>query len=193
MPGSGDDVLVVKDMATLKALADPLRRSILDILDTARTVKELAAELDRPADRLYYHLDLLEHRGLVRAIEERGRERRYVAAAKSITVDPAITMPPAIATDLVSGTLTQLQTEYVTAIARTKGRGRPRRVLLSVRHVLLTEAERAELMDHLREIAERYPDARHRDATDAEHEGDTEARTPFGVVTGMWPVTEEGP
>lgn len=36
-----------------------------------RTLKQLVAELDLPTTRLYYHVNLLESHGLIRAVETR--------------------------------------------------------------------------------------------------------------------------
>ena len=73
----------------LKALANPLRVQILDlVLERAATVTELAAALDRPKSSVAYHVDTLVEAGLlqvvrtrrVRAIEERfyGRTGRTI-------------------------------------------------------------------------------------------------------------------
>lgn len=74
----------ITDRAQLAALAAPLRQELLDSLRAAggaASVRELAAQLGRPADGLYYHLRVLGELGLV--TEEAGRsrggraERRY--------------------------------------------------------------------------------------------------------------------
>ena len=50
-----------------RSLADPIRIRIFEELSVgSRTVRELADLLGMPADRLYYHLDLLEGGGVVR-------------------------------------------------------------------------------------------------------------------------------
>src|SRR5205085_3177564 len=53
------------------------------MLDGGRTVKELAAALDVPTTRLYYHMKILEQHGLVEVVERRMvsgiEERRYRA------------------------------------------------------------------------------------------------------------------
>jgi DNA-binding transcriptional ArsR family regulator len=55
---------LVDDVATLKALADPVRLAILDALNRhdpqPLTAKELAAELGEPQTKLYRHLKQLE-------------------------------------------------------------------------------------------------------------------------------------
>jgi DNA-binding transcriptional ArsR family regulator len=88
-----DDMLVVTAPAQLRAMADPLRGTLLDLLlERAATVTELAKAVDRPKSTVAYHVNLLLETQLlkivgtrrVRAIEERfyGRVARtyYVGA-----------------------------------------------------------------------------------------------------------------
>jgi DNA-binding transcriptional ArsR family regulator len=84
-----DDQVVADRPAQVKALADPLRSTILDlVLERAATVSELAEAVDRPKSSVAYHVDVLVDLGLlkvvrtrrVRAIEERfyGRVGRTI-------------------------------------------------------------------------------------------------------------------
>lgn len=80
------------DPVKLRVLADPVRSFIVYSLVTeAKTVKQLAAELDCPPTRLYYHLEQLQKHGLV--FVERTRvvsgitEKSYRAAAKDWVLD----------------------------------------------------------------------------------------------------------
>lgn len=84
-----DDLVHADTPARLKALADPLRTTILDlVLERAMTVTELAARLKRPKGSVAYHVKVLIDAGLlqivrtqkVRAIEERyyGRSGRTI-------------------------------------------------------------------------------------------------------------------
>lgn len=88
-----DDLLVVTAPEQLRALADHLRGTLLElVLERAATVTELARAVDRPKSTIAYHVNLLVDAGLlqvvrtrkVRAIEERyyGRVARtyYVGA-----------------------------------------------------------------------------------------------------------------
>lgn len=93
-----DDEVRASTPAQLKAWADPLRRTILDlVLERAATVTELAAAVDRPKSSVAYHVDALVAAGLlkvvrtrrVRAIEERfyGRVGRTIVFARSSPSD----------------------------------------------------------------------------------------------------------
>jgi DNA-binding transcriptional ArsR family regulator len=99
-----DKTYVVKDLETLKVLSDPLRMDILRLISFTNirgkfaTVKDLAEELDMPATKLYYHINLLEKHGLILVgdtqIVSGIIEKRYQVVAEDISVHKHI-----IATD----------------------------------------------------------------------------------------------
>ncbi len=65
----------ISDVETLKALSDPLRLRILELMtsahDEAFTVKRLAAALEVSQTKLYHHVNLLAERGLIRPVGTR--------------------------------------------------------------------------------------------------------------------------
>jgi DNA-binding transcriptional ArsR family regulator len=67
--------LEVDDPAVVAALYDPLRYRLFRVLETPRTVAEVAEEIGLPANRLYYHLRRLLACGLVRQVDVRARGR----------------------------------------------------------------------------------------------------------------------
>ena len=82
-----DDLRVVSSPQELRAMADPLRSTILELLlERAATVGELAAAVERPKSTVAYHVGVLADAGMltvvrtrkVRAIDERfyGRTAR---------------------------------------------------------------------------------------------------------------------
>ena len=79
-------VHVIKDVETLKLIAEPTRAAILELLGEPRSVTELASALDVPRTRLYHHIALLESKGLVEQVDERRvgalTERVYALTAK---------------------------------------------------------------------------------------------------------------
>jgi DNA-binding transcriptional ArsR family regulator len=96
-----DDRLVVTAPAQLRAIADPLRSTILDLLlERAATVAELAAAVRRPKSTVAHHVSVLVEAGMlrvvrtrrVRAIDERyyGRTARvfYVGVVNRPGEDP---------------------------------------------------------------------------------------------------------
>lgn len=88
----------VTDVATLKALADPLRLAVLGALmrhdPEPLSVKEIAAELDEAPTKLYRHVKQLEQTGLVFVAETRVVsgivESRYLAAQQSLRLSPSV-------------------------------------------------------------------------------------------------------
>ena len=66
------DTLVVADPKQLKALADPLRTQLIQLLrDRARSTQELAEELSTPKGTVAHHLKVLESAGLIRVVRTR--------------------------------------------------------------------------------------------------------------------------
>jgi DNA-binding transcriptional ArsR family regulator len=95
-PDDRSEQLVIRDVATLKALADPLRLEILfELLRGPTTVKSVAAALGVGATRLYYHFKILERAGLIRVAGTRMvsgiEERRYAAVATNYRPAPELT------------------------------------------------------------------------------------------------------
>lgn len=92
------DVRVISDPVALKALADPLRLRVLELVGTEPTrlwsVKELATALDQPVTKLYHHVKLLAGSGLIVDAETRVVsgivEHRYRCAQRSIKLDEAL-------------------------------------------------------------------------------------------------------
>ena len=66
-----EDVRLIGDIESLRAISDPTRLRILETMvqrqDPAWSVKELAAEIGVPQTRLYHHVELLLERDLIRA------------------------------------------------------------------------------------------------------------------------------
>jgi hypothetical protein len=75
----------ITDPAAIAALASPVRQELFDTLEAlgrTATIAELAEQLGRPADGLYYHVEVMRRAGLLAAAplgrSRAGRsERRY--------------------------------------------------------------------------------------------------------------------
>jgi DNA-binding transcriptional ArsR family regulator len=83
---------VLRELAQIKALADPLRQRLLrEFAQTAQTTKQVAHVLKENPTKLYHHVETLAQAGLlklVRTQQKRGTtERYYQAAAKQFAVD----------------------------------------------------------------------------------------------------------
>jgi DNA-binding transcriptional ArsR family regulator len=67
-----DEMLVVTAPEQLRALADPLRATLLElVLERAATVTEMAQAVNRPKSTVAYHVNLLVDVGLLRAVRTR--------------------------------------------------------------------------------------------------------------------------
>jgi predicted transcriptional regulator len=86
-----DDLLVVTEPEQLRALADHLRGTLLElVLERAATVTEMAQAVDRPKSTIAYHVNLLVDAGLLRVVRTRRvraiEERYYGRVARTYYV-----------------------------------------------------------------------------------------------------------
>ena len=88
-------LFMIKDLETLKVMADPLRIQIIEILgEEPQTVKFVADKLGMTSNRLYYHFNMLESAGLIKVVRTQTInniiEKYYWTTAKEIMVDQDI-------------------------------------------------------------------------------------------------------
>ncbi len=86
-----DDMVVVTAPEQLRALADPLRATILELLlERAATVTEMSRAVGRPKSTVAYHVNLLVDARLLRVIRTRRvraiEERFYGRVARTIYI-----------------------------------------------------------------------------------------------------------
>ena len=86
-----DDLLIVTEPEQLRALADHLRGTLLElVLERAATVTEMAQAVDRPKSTIAYHVNLLVDAGLLRVVRTRRvraiEERYYGRVARTYYV-----------------------------------------------------------------------------------------------------------
>jgi DNA-binding transcriptional ArsR family regulator len=84
--------LIISTPEQLKAISDPLRLSIIELIaKEALTVKQIAVRLNQPPTKLYYHVAELEEYGFVTLVDTRVKsgiiEKYYRAVSAHITVD----------------------------------------------------------------------------------------------------------
>ncbi len=85
------DTVEVATPTQLRAIADPLRTTILDlVLERAATVAELAAAVDRPKSTVAHHVNVLVQAGMLRVVRTRRvraiDERYYGRTGRTIYV-----------------------------------------------------------------------------------------------------------
>ncbi|MFN8380385.1 MAG: helix-turn-helix domain-containing protein [Anaerolineales bacterium] len=83
----------VSDLETLRAIADPLRVQILELMEgQSLTVKQVAEKLGLAPSKLYYHFGALEKLGLIEVAETRMvanmLEKKFRSNADLLDVDP---------------------------------------------------------------------------------------------------------
>jgi len=89
-----DDTVIADTPEHLRAVADPLRHQILDlVLDRAATVTELSRALGRPKSSVAYHVDVLVELGLLKVVRTRRvraiDERYYGRVGRTIVLSMA--------------------------------------------------------------------------------------------------------
>jgi len=187
-------VMQVGDVETLKAISDPTRMRLLEVMvtrqDPAWSVKELATALGVPQTRLYHHIELLGERGLLRAVEQRVVsgiiETRYRVAARSFQLDRNLFAGDTDeAREVLSGMLDAVfgrAREEVEEAVRTKvadlDKDAPthRQLLLSRGIARLSPARIEELRKRLTALEAEF---------DNEDDGDAQ---PYGMVLAVYPL-----
>jgi len=103
------DSVEVSTPAQLRAIADPLRTALLDlVLERAATVAELAAAVNRPKSTVAHHVGVLVRAGMLRVVRTRRvraiDERFYGRTARIFYVgvvnQPGDSRPPASTNNL---------------------------------------------------------------------------------------------
>ncbi|MCO5207445.1 MAG: helix-turn-helix domain-containing protein [Anaerolineae bacterium] len=63
------DERLLDDVETIKVFADERRLKVLQLMNRPNTVKAVAAALDMPPSKLYYHVNLLVEHGLLSVVD----------------------------------------------------------------------------------------------------------------------------
>jgi DNA-binding transcriptional ArsR family regulator len=87
------EIFIIEDLETLRALADPMRSQIYEILLQApASVRSVAERLGLASGRLYYHFNAMEKLGAIRVVETRMvanmMEKMYRAVAYNMQIAP---------------------------------------------------------------------------------------------------------
>lgn len=185
-----DDVYVVDDLDTLKVLADPLRLRIRELMQSPTTVKQVAAELDMPPTKLYYHINLLEKHGLIVLVDTRVVsgiiEKHYQVAARHVRVQKNLLSP---ADEGLSLTVNALFENVRLALLQSARAGvvdfdqdSETRNSLAMRStvVYLTDDQAAQLYEELENLMAHFADL-----SDDQHDDPT-AR-PYHLLSALFP------
>ncbi len=168
------DRLLVTTPAQLRAVADPLRATILDLLlERAATVAELAAAVDRPKSSVAHHVNVLVDTGLLRVVRTRRvraiDERYYGRTARTFYVD-VVNRPGDDETTVHANALSVAAAESVPAHAADQLR-------TILRHARIPTERAAEFW-------ERFVDELTREFAQLPRSGDTV----YGFAAGLYPT-----
>lgn len=89
------DTHTISDLDQLRLLSDPLKLRLLQAFsESAKTTKQVAAELGEGVTKLYRHVDALHDSGLIEVVEERQKrgaiERTFRAVARRFEADQSL-------------------------------------------------------------------------------------------------------
>lgn len=89
------DIYMLKRLEQVKAIADPLRLRILNLLcQEALTTKQVGERLGEQVNKLYHHVEALESAELIQLVETRPNrgtlEKYFRAVARHFTLSPQL-------------------------------------------------------------------------------------------------------
>ena len=164
------DRLVVTRAVQVRALAHPLRTTILGLLtERAASVAELAQATGRPKGTVAHHVAVLHDAGLLQVVRTRRvravEERFYGRAARTVTI--AVGGQEDLPLD---------QNDFAVAAAESVGAEEQRLLWSFIRHARLDAARAEEFWTRLRDVVEEFDRL--------PRSGDTT----YGLAVGIYPV-----
>jgi DNA-binding transcriptional ArsR family regulator len=200
-----EDVRYIRDVETLRAISDPTRMRILEVMvqrqSPAWSVKELAAALEMPQTRLYHHVELLLAQDLIRAVERRVVsgiiETRYNVAARSFQLDRALFAGDSeegfqVLRETLAAVFDTARAEVELAIRLgviNPGAETPaeRGLMLTRGLARLTPARARELRERLQALSEEFGDDRAAPGAGDGTPADDDAQA-YGIVLAVYPM-----
>jgi len=185
--------MLIEDVETLKVLADPGRIQIMRAFDKPRTVKEVAAYLDRPATKLYYHVNMLEKHRIIQVVETHivsgiiektylVSAKRYLPAAALLSATEMDAHLEAVLTAVFDTAKLDIKTSIQAGLMDLKHKqGEPlNNSIISHAKLHLTAAQMVALRDRLEGIFAEYAEL-----NQPAHTPDV---LPYGLVLGFYPI-----
>jgi len=88
-------VMIIENLESIKAIADPLRNQILEVLTPASlTINQIAHKLGLAPSKLYYHVNMLEKHGFIKIVDTTVRgniiEKHYWITAYDYQLDKCL-------------------------------------------------------------------------------------------------------
>jgi DNA-binding transcriptional ArsR family regulator len=160
---------IIEDAKKIAVLATPIRLELvttIQALGGAATAAELAVQLGRPADGLYYHLRALVRGGLVEERAEAGARRHHLTAPKGATLSlrykPGATANARAVARVASSMSRLAQRDFARALSQvgTVAEGPSRELWVARLRGWVDPAELAEVNQLLRRLADLLLDTR---------------------------------
>jgi len=167
------ETVEVATPAQLRAISDPLRSTILDlVLERAATVSELAAAVGRPKSSVAHHVNVLVEAGMLRVVRTRRvraiEERFYGRTGRTLYI-AVVRRPGDTETPVCVNNLSVAAAESVPAHEADT-------LYTSLRHVRITPGQASEFW--------RRVEALLREFSEQPRAGDTV----YGFVAGLYPT-----
>lgn len=167
------DTVEVATPAQLRAIADPLRSTILDlVLERAATVAELATAVGRPKSTVAHHVSVLLEAGMLRIVRTRRvraiDERYYGRTGRTITVG-VVRRPGDTSTPVCVNGLSVAAAESVPAHEADT-------LYTTLRHVRISPQDAAQFWQRVEALI--------REFTQLPRSGDTV----YGLAAGLYPT-----
>jgi DNA-binding transcriptional ArsR family regulator len=188
---------LISDVETLRALSDPLRLRILEVMtakaDETFTVKELATALGTSQTRLYHHVNQLAERDLIVAASQRVVsgiiETRYRVGQREVRLDRNLLRADGPAmhdtlTTIFDGARDDIERGLRVGLVTTDPEADAASKLLLARGLARLSPERAaDLRGRLAALFEEFG---------ADAHGDTDPSLPaYGLVLAMYAMADE--
>lgn len=198
LPYRPEPEFTINDLETLKVLADPLRIQIVELMtQAARTVKQVAAVLNLPPTKLYYHVKQLEERALIRVVDTRIVsgivEKQYQASAFNYRVNHELfsltsqagkegvnVMLTGLFDDTREDIQKSVETDVLDVSPREEGDDKPlnRSLLISRKTLHLAPETAEEFYRRLKALVREY------DESPANGQGE---QHPYGLLVALYP------
>ena len=167
-----DDYFRAETPEQLKALADPTRSTILDLLnERAATTSQLADVLDKPKGTVGYHLKVLEEHGFIRVVRTKKvramTEKYYGRTGRTVIIaGPKEDKDPFF---MLKEVMREATIDADQALP-----------MWTLRHVRIPEDRALEFVDEVMALAESF--------ISLERGGDTV----YGLLAGVFPTSQPG-
>jgi hypothetical protein len=183
---------VINDIETLKLITHPLRLQLLGQFRKGRTVKEAAADLDTPPTKLYYHVNLLEEKGLLQVVDTQIVsgiiEKRYQVAARRYRIDDSMLSGEAddVKFDALISSFFQMVQDEIRQSMRAglldlRDRSKPHHGTLARLDFCLTEEQAEALHGRIQAIVDEYQ------TISQENEANSDGRT-YALSLTYFPI-----